>query len=493
MKCIHCGAEVEKHTFCMYCGKRLIEQHVTAKPVRAASGVMRFRQRASVSESALPEVQKRQQPAARMDLESLKRISSENDRIERRAKQPGASVLSRSTESPTVANASSDASTRQSRELEALLQKLNAPENNFDPEDMLPDIEDDFSSLEVDMDSPSATNANLSDSFFIADESEAATSGPMPTGSGTFARTPSGGFHLVIDTVKNAFKKTAQRAKRFASDVRSGDISKQKVIGASAICLCAVGAVGFLASALGGSDSDSSVAQAPVAELASQSGVAGNENFAIIPIDDASDNFNDENIAQMYDFDEDAFAIPELGDDEASDAQVPIDQAAIAAAAAAAQGAIAAKPGNGTAKPVVAAVAQAETTAKTAKSTNLTEKRLYGRKDNVFAGANAPKSAKTPRACIMREGPASRFGLVKEVPAGASIKIVATTEEDWLLEKGGLWVKNGATKLGPGAQFADAIKGMSLPQPKSRVISSNNWRYIQYGDLFGYVGPACFK
>ena len=71
MKCIHCGAEVEKHTFCMYCGKRLIEQHVTAKPVRAASGVMRFRQRASVSESALPEVQKRQQPAARMDLESL--------------------------------------------------------------------------------------------------------------------------------------------------------------------------------------------------------------------------------------------------------------------------------------------------------------------------------------------------------------------------------------------------------------------------------------
>lgn len=374
MKCIHCGAEVEKHTFCMYCGKRLIEQHVTAKPVRAASGVMRFRQRASVSESALPEVQKRQQPAARMDLESLKRISSENDRIERRAKQPGASVLSRSTESPTVANASSDASTRQSRELEALLQKLNAPENNFDPEDMLPDIEDEFSSLEVDMDSPSATNANLSDSFFIADESEAATSGPMPTGSGTFARTPSGGFHLVIDTVKNAFKKTAQRAKRFASDVRSGDISKQKVIGASAICLCAVGAIGLLASALGGSDSDSSVAQAPVAELASQSGVAGNENFAIIPIDDASDNYNDENIAQMYDFDEDAFAIPELGDDEASDAPAPIDQAAIAAAAAAAQGAIAAKPGNGTAKPVVAAVAQAETTAKTAKSTNLTEK-----------------------------------------------------------------------------------------------------------------------
>ena len=93
----------------------------------------------------------------------------------------------------------------------------------------------------------------------------------------------------------------------------------------------------------------------------------------------------------------------------------------------------------------------------------------------------------------MREGPASRFPLIKQLSPGTSIQVLVSTEEDWVLEKGGLWTKNGQTKLGPGAQFADASKGMKLPQPTSRVISSNNWRYIQVGNLYGYVGPACFK
>lgn len=488
MKCMHCGAEVEKHTFCMYCGKRLTEQHVTAKPVRAASGVMRFRQRASVSESSLPEVQRRQPSSARMELESLKRISSENERIDRRAKQPGGSVLARSSESPAVGASSKDSSLRQSRELEALLQKLNAPENEYDSGDILPEIEGDLPSLEVDMDSSALENANLSDSFFIQDKSEAAISGPLPTGSGTFARTPSGGFHLVVDTVKSAVKKTVTRAKHFVSEVRSGDVPKRKLIMASAVCLCAAGAIAAMISTIG-SDSGSDAASPQTPALASQTGVAGNENFAIIPIDDSNDNFNDENIAQMYDFDDDTFSIPELDGDNAG-----VDDAQAAAAKAAA--AKAAKAGIGAETTKIAAnrdAAQPKTKENSAPQAKLTEKRLYARNDNVFAGKNEPKSMKSPRTCIMREGPASRFGFIKEIPSGASIKIVAMTEEDWVLKKGGLWAKNGMIKLGPGTQFADAVKGMSLPQPKSRVISSDNWRYVQYGDIFGYVGPACFK
>lgn len=476
MKCMHCGAEVEKHTFCMYCGKRLTEQHVTAKPVRAASGVMRFRQRANVSESSLPEVQKRQPSSARMELESLKRISSENERIDRRAKQPGAAVLAPSSESPAIDASSKNSSLRQSRELEALLQKLNAPENEYDSGDILPEIEGDLPSLEVDMDSSALDNAYMSDSFFIQDKSEAAISGSLPTGSGTFARTPSGGFHLVVDTVKSAVKKTVKHAKHFVSDVKSGDVPKRKLIMASAVCLCAVGAIAALISTIGSDSGSDAVSPHPPA-MASQTGVAGNENFAIIPIDDSTDNFNDENIAQMYDFDDDTFSIPELDGD---DAQAAAD----------------AKAGIDAETTVIAAnhaAAQPKTKENSAPLAKLTEKRLYARNDNVFAGKNEPKPMKSPRTCIMREGPASRFGFIKEIPSGASIKIVAMTEEDWVLEKGGLWTKNGMTKLGPGTQFADAAKGMSLPQPKSRVISSDNWRYVQYGDVFGYVGPACFK
>lgn len=488
MKCMHCGAEVEKHTFCMYCGKRLSEQHVTAKPVRAASGVMRFRQRAGVSDSALPEVQKSRPAAARMELESLKRISSESARVERGAAKMGAAPQ-QIPASRNAASSQSDPSMRQSRELEALLRKLNAPENNY-PEADDSDIggDENLSSLEVDLDAPSMSDASMNDSFFLQDESETAVSGPIPTGSGSFARVPSGGFRLVADTVKEAFRKAAGRAKRAARDIRSGEMPKKKIVAACAICLCVVGAGAAILASSGGSETAAET-PAPAAEIASQSAVAGNEDFAIIPIQDSGESYNDEEIAQMYDFDDDAFAIPDLTGEDAGSG----DEEATAAAAAAAAAA-----GKKTAKdnPASADDAQAQAQARAAAAAPAAapgEKRLYGRKDNVFAGAGAAKSVKTNRSCIMREGPASRFGLVKEVPSGASIKVVAMTEEDWILEKGGLWSKNGMTKLGPGAQFADAVKGMSLPQPKSRVISSSNWRYIQYGDVYGYVGPACFK
>ncbi len=483
MKCMHCGAEVEKHTFCMYCGKRLSEQHVTAKPVRAASGVMRFRQRAGVSDSALPEVQKSRPAAARMELESLKRISSESARVERGAAKTGAAPQIASA-SRKAESSASDPSMRQSREL----QKLNAPENNYaDADDSDIGGDENLSSLEVDLDAPSMSDASMNDSFFLQDASETAVSGPIPTGSGSFARVPSGGFHLVIDTVKGALRQAIGRAKRAARDVRTGEISKKKTIAACAICLCAIGAGAAIWASAGGSETAAET-PAPAAEIASQGAVVGNEDFAIIPIQDSGESYNDEEIAQMYDFDDDAFAIPDLSGEDADSGDDAASPAAAAAAAAAA--------GQKTAKDKAAADDASQAQARAAAGSpaaSAGEKRLYGRKDNVFSGAGAAKTVKTNRSCIMREGPASRFGLVKEVPSGTSIKVVAMTEEDWVLEKGGLWSKNGMTKLGPGAQFADAVKGMSLPQPKSRVISSNNWRYIQYGDVYGYVGPACFK
>ena len=112
----------------------------------------------------------------------------------------------------------------------------------------------------------------------------------------------------------------------------------------------------------------------------------------------------------------------------------------------------------------------------------------------MLAVVSDGESVKLKKQCIMREGPASRFALIKQVPVGTTVKVLANTEEDWVLQGGGVWKKSGQPdKLGPGSQFANALRGMTVPQPASRVISSNNWRYIQVGDLYGYVGPACFK
>lgn len=517
MKCMHCGAEVEKHTFCMYCGGRLTESHVTAKPVRAASGVMRFRQRASISESALPEVQKRKS-SAKMELDSLKRISSENERIERRSQQPGGGILAPSVSSSatrpvaepiksgTVQKTSgkssvkaqdSDPSLRQSRELEALLLKLNGPEDVYASEELSFSDEEDLASLDVEMESPSLVNdRSLDESFFLRDESEACVSGPMPVGSGSYARVPSGGFHLVVDSVKNAVHKGVVHAKRLAQEIKNGDVSKKKVIGAAVVGLAVVLMVGVWA--VSGSDESGNAAEsvAPAMPIAAQNTVAGNDDFAIIALDDgATDSLSDVNAA--YDFDDDAFAIPMLEGDETAD--LAVGQENDKKVVGDTQAATGAKEQAFAAASEVAAKKKTERDPQKSVDNGMdneikfTEKRLYNKKDNVFAAKSESKSMKVARACIMREGPASRFGLVKEVPKGASIRIITTTEEDWVLEKGGIWTKGGVTKLGPGTKFADAVKGMSIPQPKSRVISSGNWRYVQYGDVYGYVGPACFK
>ena len=504
MKCTRCGAEVEAQRFCIYCGERL-QPRECIHVQKAPSGVMRFRRRTSISQSALPEVQKKAADNAKssqINLASLNNCPQDDGReiFNEIQKKP---VSPNSTEGIAMKE---NQSVRQSRELEALLLKLNgnasetakprkaqnnasAPserpaskpkpvQENFE-EDLI--IEDDalesMDSVEVSLDDNYPMDDSISEGFFINDESH--TSGTIPVGSGSFSRVPSGGFHPVFETIKSACRGMIQRVRSIGkrkspnqpqaqsnnTDQRNKKLMK---IGVGAAIVFAIVCI---IAAVASSPSE----QAP--EIAAQTPPAGNDDFAIVPLDEPDD-------ITTLTFEGDDFAIPEFeadAEDTIKDS-APKNAEIEATKEAAKQAAMAAanqKPG---------------TTAPTAKSgSNTKELRLYNKNDNVLAAAVTAKAQKINKSCIMREGPASRFPLVKQLSPGTSIQVLATTEEDWVLEKGGLWTKGGQTKLGPGAQFADGLKGMSLPQPSSRVISSNNWRYIQVGNLFGYVGPACFK
>ncbi len=485
MKCTRCGAEVEAQRFCIYCGERLLQSRENLHVQRAPSGVMRFRHRSTISQSSLPEVQKKGPDSnSQINLASLNNqsVSCEGN---------GFSDIS---QSPVMRNTSMEGeemkenrkpSLRQSRELEALLLKLNhssednaAVLNKKLDEDLASDEEMDDSPLQnIDVSTDNneepelgvmySDTESLNESFFNSEVADYSAS--VPVGSGSFARVPSGGFHLVIDSIKSACQgmitrmkslrsKTSRKNNEPISEYEDG--KKQKFIKLMIALAVLVAVIGIIVSVASDDKTEETT------EIAAQAPVAGNEDFAILALDEPDDTSD-------IVFGEDDFAIPTL---EFGESDSEGDKIVVAANDAAA---------NDIAAGAAAAAAN---------SGRLKEARLYNRNDNVMANVSAGESLKLNKSCIMREGPASRFGLVKEIPSGSNIQVLTTTEEDWVLESGGVWTKKGQpNKLGPGSQFADAQKGMKIPQPKSRVISSNNWRYVQFGKLYGYVGPACFK
>lgn len=402
--------------------------------------------------------------------------------------------------------AQNQSSSRQSRELEDLLSKLYGKPveseksiiDSLDEEDDLLESNEvsdeegqlelpvDFSdepSLEADQSLTSVSGAyeaceSLNESFFEDSASQTDISGPLPVGSGTFARVPSGGFHLVWESVKSACQNAVSKVRSLASrrsasraaEPKQPEASesspnglapeqKKKLIAYAITAALIVGIAAIIASAVAGHE------ECP--EVAAQTPSAG-ENFEIRAIDAPEEEEVGIPIEDLT-FDDDDFSIPalELGV-ETNDAK--------------------------TAKKVALADAKPVKAAAPAAANRLTEARLYQQKDNVMANVVKGESFKTRKGCIMRQGPSSRFGLVKEIKAGTTIQILSGTEEDWVLESGSVWKKAGESpRLGPGKMFATAQKGMSIPQAKSRVISAKNWKYIQVGDLYGYVGPACFK
>lgn len=451
MKCTQCGKEVEAQRFCKYCGAPL--NRMTVGPARTPSGVMRFRHRSQMSQTSLPEVRAAKQ-ASGMRLESLKRSSGEFSDARQSRVEP----------------------TRQSRELEALLSKLNAAEEREDEDifESAPSVS--MQSMEVSLgDSapsmPSVSSEDLwgdeslHDEFFSARASQHDMS--VPVGSGSFSRVPSGGFHLVVDTIKAAGAR-AVRAVRgaFSGGAQSGGArvsTKTKRNAALAVVAAAV----IVAGALVVSGKDEAPSAPEIASAPAATPVVDSGYDDILALEEPEQEID------SLTFDADDFSIPAFEADGTAQAD-------------SGDHAVADLPAQEAAKPAAETVAVKMPGAPT-------QKRHYGARDNVFLGQQPGKKIKTSRSCIMREGPASRFGLAKQIPAGASIEIVTSVEEDWVLEKGGLWKKSGMTKLGPGSQFADAAPGMSISQPKSRVISSGSWRYVKYGELYGYVGPACFK
>ena len=209
-------------------------------------------------------------------------------------------------------------------------------------------------------------------------------------------------------------------------------------------------------------------------EIAAQETVAGNEDFAILALDDPEEDITVD--ISTISFDDDDFSIPELDGTDGFEI-VGTDEA------------------NAVNEDDIIAENTVENSAGEIPSSNrLTEIRFYNHKDNLMAQVSTGEAYKTNKSCVMREGPASRFDLVKQLPVGAKIQILTDVEEDWVIQGGSVWTKTGhAPKMGPGDNFADAIKGMTIPQPKSRVISAKNWKYVQFGNVYGYVGPACFK
>lgn len=403
--------------------------------------------------------------------------------------------------------AQNQSSSRQSRELEDLLSKLYGKpveseksiiDSLDEEEDLLESNEvsdvdgqlelpvdlSDEPSLEADQSLTGVSGAyepceSLNESFFEDSASQTDISGPLPVGSGTFARVPSGGFHLVWESVKSACQNAVSKVRSLASrrsasraaetkpteasEAKNNELApeqKKKLIAYAITAALIVGIAAIIASAVAG--------QEECPEVAAQTASAG-ENFEIHAID-ATDEGEGLGIPiEDLTFDDDDFSIPalELGD-EANNAK--------------------------TAKKAAVADAKPAKNIAPAAANRLTEARLYQQKDNVMANVVKGESFKTRKGCIMRQGPSSRFGLVKEIKAGTNIQILSGTEEDWVLESGSVWKKAGESpRLGPGKMFATAQKGMSIPQAKSRVISAKNWKYIQVGDLYGYVGPACFK
>ncbi len=476
MKCPRCGAEVEAKRFCIFCGENL-QSRENLQVRRASSGVMRIRHRSSISQTALPEVQKRSTDSQqRINLASLNgknQFGIGASSFEEMSKPVIPTVSAKEAQEESRAD-------KRSRELEALLGSLSSSSfgkidnGEIDVSDELREMNEvseeprkvqSMNSFDINLneedegfcfddDDMSQTNS-LSDAFFDKETSSLTdVSETLPVGSGTFARVPSNVFHPIWESIKSACEGMVQRIQslRKKNEASTNTVvmsDKQKKL--TRIALLSIIVVALLAivivSVSGGNDE-------PEITTASQASapVPGSEPFDIIAQDDeneASDEF-------VFNADDD-FSIPALDNDEVI-------------------------------------VAQNDVKEEVQDNARLTELRLYGKKDNVLSVLKPGESYQSKNTCVVREGPASRFGLVKQVSPKTKMLILADVEEDWVLESGGVWTKAGETpRLGPGKQFANAVKGMSIPQPKSRVISAKKWKYVQVGDLYGYVGPACFK
>ncbi len=461
---------------------------------RAPSGVMRIRYRGNISQTSLPEVQKRSSELQEMNLASLS--SSQN--IGKVNRQEDVSAME-----VTEMKDSQESSARESRELQAMLNRLSSHaaksvQRSTSPVDMpvkpatKPEakvespvsevLKRESSLLDIDTSSTSLDDLNLNlsndddfddldgdsayedhESFFELDNSEQDVSGTIPMPSGSFAKTPSGGFHLLFDGIKSVCNGMVQRIKslrkpksgtdsqmetkegRFDDSVNRHKQFKFLTLGAILV------AIVIIIVAVASSDKAE-----PETEIAAQNTpVAENQEFGVLPLGEADEDFD----LTGLDLDEDDTALDVDGE------ETPNAQQAVADVPKA-------KDGGG----------------------RLTELRLYEHKDNVLAVVTEGESYKTKRSCIIRKGPASRFELAKQVGAGVKIQVLSTVEEDWVLESGSVWKKAGhVDRLGPGDQFAEAKKGMKVSQPKGRVISAKNWKYVKAGDVYGYVGPACFK
>lgn len=487
MKCPKCGAEVDSQRFCIYCGERLQprENSMHVQKVRAHSGVMRFRHHASISQAQLPQVSTRQNDSGNMKLASLESIPE--------------------THQPTD-------SACQSRELEALLKKLNGNEEssrqdakitppqktkstalpkNPPQESATSDI---FQSIDVDLGEIDNENVSLDDAFFLKedqsqdqqDQIDAST--PIPLPSGTFSRSPSGGFRLIVDSIKSACKNFSHRMQKMqetyhnwkrpenhpsdtasVADFRASE-HRRKSIMLAAIVVAILLTIILVAISSNRHHTSSQIASNPQKT---------DDTYLIQPVENINKIEDSPDISTLT-FDESDFILQ-----PAAATNIPIEDDNP-------------KPVQTPSLALNPTIAPPSDSPKTDSPQNdapkFTQKRLYDRHDNVYVGTAKPSTVKIKRTCVLREGPASRFGFIKNIPSGSSVKILTTSEENWTLNLGGVWTKaNQSDRLGPGPQFADAVKGMKLPQPKSRVISSDNWRYVQIGDIFGYVGPACFK
>lgn len=480
MKCPRCGAEVEAKRFCIFCGENL-QSRENLQVRRASSGVMRIRHRSSISQTALPEVQKRstdnQQRINLASLNGKKQFDTGASSFEEMSKPVIPAVSAKESQEESRSD-------KRSRELEALLgslssssfRKLDSAE--FDVSDELRGMdevneaprkvqsmnsfdinlnEEEDEGFSFDDEDLNGTNS-LSEAFFDKETSSMTDlSETLPVGSGTFARVPSNVFHPIWESIKSACEGMVQRIQSLrkkpegSSNTTVTSDKQKKLTRIALLSIIAVALLAIVIVSMSGNDEPEMTAASQTTAPA-----PGSEPFDIIAQDgdsQASDEF-------VFDADDD-FSIPALENDEELVAQNDADDV------------------------------QKE---KVQNNARLTELRLYGKKDNVLSVLKPGETYQSKNTCVVREGPASRFGLVKQVSPKTKMLILADVEEDWVLETGGVWTKAGETpRLGPGKEFANAVKGMSIPQPKSRVISAKKWKYVQVGDLYGYVGPACFK
>ncbi len=320
-----------------------------------------------------------------------------------------------------------------------------------------------------------------------------ASSGPIPTASGTFARTPSGGFKLVWTSVKTTCSDLLDKARQGVANLRGkGDKTsrrretaesrqkRQKMVAIAFVIVALLGIVGLVV-----------MSGSRTSEIPTENSVAMNEtnDFELVALDDSGVTeevpvFDAEGFADSFDF----------VDDEADPEGSVIAAAAAQPNAIPAEVVAAAQPEPVQVEAVVApAPAPEPEVIEVETKTGPKEIRKYGKTDNLFIGTTKSETFKAKRSCVMREGPASRFPFAGNINTGDKVEILTTTDEDWLYSNG-VWTKAGqADRLGPGTQFAAALKGQSVAAPTSRVISAKSWRYVKVGKVYGYVGPACFK